>query len=108
LQNKVKIIVGTAAEILPTLKEKFKIDYVDFVFIDHWKDQYLPDLKRLEENKLLKNGAVLVADNVLFPGAPDYLDYIQKNPKYTTTQHKATLEYSTIEDAVEVSIYKGD
>ena len=41
--------VGKSSEIIPLLREQY-----DFVFIDHWKDIYLKDLKLLEEFGLLK------------------------------------------------------
>ena len=45
LSNKHKLIIGKSTEVIPSLKEKY-----DFIFIDHWKDLYLKDLKTLEEN----------------------------------------------------------
>ena len=42
LSNKHKLIIGKSTEVIPDLKEKY-----DFIFIDHWKDLYLKDLKSL-------------------------------------------------------------
>lgn len=39
------------------------------VLIDHWKDRYLPDGKQLVASGLLSRGAVIFADNIIFPGA---------------------------------------
>lgn len=53
----------------------------DFVFLDHDKDCYLPDLLTLEKRNLLDAGTcLLIADNVIFPGAPDYLSYVGYGP----------------------------
>jgi len=61
----------------------------------------------LEEAGLIKSGTMIVADNVITPGAPDYLEYVRNNPNYTTTTHEATLEYrNDVPDAVEISIRK--
>src|SRR5262245_33680698 len=45
---------------------------VDFVFVDHDKAAYLPDLERILERGWLHPGSVVVADNVKIPGAPKY------------------------------------
>ncbi len=107
LSSKVKILIGTAENWIPKLKQRFNFENVDLIFIDHWKDRYLPDLKIIEASGILKEGTVIVADNVLFPGTPDYLDYVRKCGHYDTKLHKSTLEYNpNVEDGVEVSIYK--
>ncbi|KAJ8613984.1 hypothetical protein CTAYLR_005641 [Chrysophaeum taylorii] len=48
----------------------------DAVLMDHWKADYPSDLDLLKTKGLLAPGALVVADNVLFPGAPDLLDYL--------------------------------
>jgi len=61
----------------------------------------------LENLGLIKSGTMIVADNVIYPGAPDYLDYIRNNPKYQTQTHDAKLEYrDNIYDGIEISIRK--
>jgi predicted O-methyltransferase YrrM len=42
----------------------------DFVFLDHAKGCYLPDLEALEQLGLVRQGTVVMADNVVYPGAP--------------------------------------
>ena len=49
---------------------------VDFIFLDHDKDCYLPDLKELEKADFIDRVTV-VADNVIFPGAPAFLEYVR-------------------------------
>ena len=80
---------------------------MDFVFIDHWKDLYLKDLKLLESHGLLRKGTLILADNIIFPGAPDYLEYVQSSEKYQTELIHSTLEYSDKEDAIAKSIFVG-
>jgi len=105
LSNKVKIIVGTAQNIIPLLKEKYGMQFVDLFFIDHWKDLYLSDLKVIEKSGVLREGSVLVADNVIIPGAPDYLKYVRNNPNYKTQFYESTLEYiNNLRDGIEVSV----
>ena len=48
----------------------------DFVFLDHDKSFLLPDTQILENRKLLSETATIVADNVIFPGAPSFLEYM--------------------------------
>ena len=65
---------------------------------------YLSDLRALEAAGLVRPGTVLVADNVIFPGAPDYLAYVRQSPHYTSRFVPGKLEYQTaIEDGVEIS-----
>ena len=103
--DRIKIINDASENVIPRLKKDFNIDSLDLIFIDHWKDVYLRDLKLLEEGGLIKSGTTVVADNVITPGAPDYLEYVRNNPNYKTETHEATLEYrDDLRDAVEISI----
>jgi catechol O-methyltransferase len=83
---------------------------VDFVFLDHAKEAYLPDLKRIEEAGWLHPGSVAVADNVKFPGAPDYRDFMREREgrDWRTIEHETHVEYqSMIKDLVLESEYLG-
>lgn len=44
----VTVIVGASQDIIPQLKKKYDMDTLDMVFLDHWKDRYLPDTLLLE------------------------------------------------------------
>ena len=79
---------------------------VDLVFIDHDKDAYLPDLLAILEERWLHPGSLVVADNVKFPGAPAYLEYMRarEGQQWRTTEHAALVEYqSLLKDLVLVS-----
>ena len=105
--DRIKIINGYTENVIPHLSKDYNINAFDLIFIDHYKDVYLRDLKMLEEVGLIKSGTMIVADNVICPGAPDYLEYIRNNPNYTTKTHEATLEYrDNVPDGVEISIRK--
>jgi len=83
---------------------------VDFVFLDHDKNAYLPDAQLLLEHGWLHPGSVLVADNVKFPGAPEYRRFMQENEGKTwrTAEHKTHAEYQTMfKDLVLESEYLG-
>jgi predicted O-methyltransferase YrrM len=72
LLDVVDLRVGDALETLKDLPAD-----VSFVFLDGWKNLYLPCLKLLEPK--LKPGALVVADDIdLFPDAlKPYLDYVR-------------------------------
>ncbi|MBN3319053.1 TOMT methyltransferase, partial [Atractosteus spatula] len=89
----VELIIGPSDQVIPKLREDFGIERLDFVFMDHWKRCYLPDLQLLEGSGLLGAGSVILADNVIFPGAPHFLRYVKRSGLYEYRIHRATLEY---------------
>ncbi|CAF3467471.1 unnamed protein product [Rotaria socialis] len=105
VSNRIHIVVEPTDQAIPQLKKLFNVDSFDFIFIDHTKNAYLRDFRLLEQESLIKSGTVIVADNVVIPGAPDYLKYVRNSSNYTTELHKTKLEYSNyIPDGVEVSM----
>ncbi|MFT8711382.1 O-methyltransferase [Komagataeibacter rhaeticus] len=60
--------VGDAVRMIGELGEK-----VDFVFVDLWKDLYLPCLEAFYPR--LSPGAIIVADNMIRPGTEDVKRY---------------------------------
>lgn len=80
LGDTVKIVVGSAASSLARLAGEGKLTSIDFLFLDHVEDLYLSDLKSVEALHLLRPGALVVADNVVHPGAPEYREYVRQHP----------------------------
>ena len=110
LSSRVTVLVGTVETRLPALRSAYGVSSVDLLFIDHVKSLYLPDLKRVEAAGLLNPGSVIVADNVVHPGAPELLAYLQSEEGrlYRTTMHDTSLEYSKDrKDGVTVSTRLG-
>jgi catechol O-methyltransferase len=113
--DRITVVVGTLGDggrTMSALRDSygFGTGTVDLVFIDHAKEAYLPDLKRILEQGWLRRGALVVADNIKFPGAPDYLAYMRENEGkvWRTTEHDTHVEYqSVIKDLVLVSEYLG-
>jgi catechol O-methyltransferase len=103
LADRVEFREGDSAAVIPTLGAPF-----DLVFIDHWKDLYLCDLQLIEQHGLLRKASVVVADNVgpMFQ-AHAYLGYVRGCGHYDTRYEKSTLEYSEVEDGIEISVFKG-
>ena len=113
--DRVTVVVGTLGDGGQTIRaleadHGFGEGTVDFVFIDHDKDAYLPDLERIVERRWLREGAVVVADNVKFPGAPAYREHMREREgrEWRTTEHEAHVEYqSLLKDLVLESEYVG-
>ena len=91
-ESKVKVITGSANASIPEVKRMLKGQAADQVFMDHCKPCLKPDLVSLEEAGMVKKGTVVVADNVIYPGAPDFLAYLDANG-YTTELKEAPFEY---------------
>ncbi|XP_008841248.1 catechol O-methyltransferase [Nannospalax galili] len=106
LQDKVTILIGASQDLIPQLK-KYDVDTLDLVFLDHWKDRYLPDTILLEECGLLRKGTVLLADNVIVPGTPDFLAYVRGSSSFECTHYSSYLEYMKVVDGLEKAVYKG-
>jgi catechol O-methyltransferase len=111
--DRVTVVVGSLADdgtTAATLEREhgFSRGALDFVFIDHDKDLYLPDLERIIERGWLHRGSVVVADNIKFPGAPGYREHMSahEGKDWRTTEHETHLEYqSLIKDLVLESEY---
>jgi len=112
--DRLTVIVGTLGDggtTLGTLEEQhgFGEGALHFVFLDHAKDAYLPDLERIVERGWLRPGAVVVADNVKVPGAPRYRAYMRDHEgrDWRTVEHPTHVEYQTlIKDLVLESEYR--
>lgn len=78
VSEKINIMIGNAVEILPTLSEEY-----DIVFIDAAKSKYSIFLE--EGIRLIRNGGLILADNVLYKGyvMSDY----NKHKQRTAVRH---------------------
>src|ERR671932_54224 len=102
LSSKIKVICSDAIDVIPTL-DGYKFD---LVFLDAIKTQYLHYLKLLEGKNLLKEGSIVVADNVILYESEmkDYLEYVRNSGYYRSQITKTTLEFNkNVEDALEIS-----
>lgn len=103
VDDRVTCVVGTIGDGGATLdalvrEDGFTTGGLDFVFLDHDKNAYLPDLLRILERGWLRPGAIVVADNVGIPGAPKYRAYMraQQGTVWNTTEHKTHAEYQSL------------
>ncbi len=78
LSDFVEILVGDAMQ---TLKDHSSP--IDFLFLDGWKDLYLPLFKMLEPN--FHSGTMIYADNMDMAGTQPYAAYLsEKRNSYST------------------------
>jgi catechol O-methyltransferase len=114
LDDRITCVVGTIGDGKTvdalTSEHGFGAGGLDFVFVDHDKDAYLPDLLTIVDRGWLHPGALVVADNVKRPGAPKYRAFMreQQGKQWETIEHKTHVEYQTVfDDLVLESTYLG-
>lgn len=113
--DRITCVVGTIGDGGHTLnrlasEHGFTTGAVDFLFIDHDKNAYLPDLRAIVDRDWLHPGSIVVADNVGFPGSPKYRAFMreQQGRHWRTVEHRTHVEYQTlISDLVLESEYLG-
>jgi catechol O-methyltransferase len=109
------VVVGTLGDGGATIEKlesqhDFAAGSLDFLFIDHAKDAYLPDLERIVGRGWLHPGSVVVADNIKFPGAPGYRAHMRatEGKSWRSVEHDTHGEYQTLlKDIVLESEYLG-
>jgi len=114
--DRLTVVVGTLGDggtTIDRLRQEFGFTEgaLDFAFLDHDKEAYLPDLERVLKERWLHPGSIVVADNVKFPGAPEYRGYLQAEEGRTwrTIEHDTHVEYqSLLKDLVLESEYLGE
>jgi len=102
LSDRITFVHGSSTKMIVTLEGRF-----DLVFLDHWKDLYKTDLQLIEQRALIGPGSIVVADNVGKIFAPEpYLNYVRNCGHYDCEHREATIEYTSVPDAVEISVYR--
>ncbi len=113
--DRITCVVGTIGDggrTLAALEAEHRLGpgTLDFLFIDHDKNAYLADLTAIVERDWLHPGAIVMADNVGFPGSPKYRAHMreQQGKHWQTIEHRTHVEYQTlIPDLVLESQYLG-
>jgi catechol O-methyltransferase len=102
IDDRVTCVVGTIGDgrTLDALASEhgFAAGKLDFLFIDHDKGAYLPDLQSFLDRGWLHRGSIVVADNMLIPGSPKYREFMnqQRGKLFNTVEHKTHGEYQTL------------
>ncbi len=115
IDDRVTCVVGTIGDGGRTLdslanEHGLAAGKLDFLFIDHDKAAYLPDLQSILDRGWLRRGSIVVADNILVPGSPKYREFMnqQQGKLFDTVEHKTHAEYQTlVPDIVLESQYSG-
>lgn len=84
LSDVVSVQLGHSDDAVQIVLDMYGEGSVDMVFMDQRGTAFHEDLQRLETLGLLSNPAVVVADNVLKPGAPYHVWRISSMPHYRT------------------------
>lgn len=88
LGDVVKVVVGSSADSIQRLHTAGALEHIDLMFLDHYKPAYTTDLQLCEHLKLVTPGTVLVADNVISPGNPPYLEYVRSSVQKKRERHQ--------------------
>jgi len=84
LSHVVTVQLGHSDDAVNVVLDTYGERSVDMVFMDQRGTAFHEDLQRIENLRLLSNPAVVVADNVLKPGAPHHVWRISSMPHYRT------------------------
>ena len=115
LGARVDVLTGLSSDVMPDIASWVGPGGSDWVFLDHCKPCLLPDTLRMEALGVIRPKTMVVADNVIYPGAPDYLQHVGDPRLYDTRLMECDFEYSTQwrdgfsgkkRDAVSISIRK--
>ncbi|CAE7732023.1 comta [Symbiodinium microadriaticum] len=95
-----RVWTGHSREVLPYMQGKYGGARGGFglVFMDQRGSRYQEDLTMLESLGLVRPGAIIVADNVLKPGAPLFLWQLCKSAKYQTQVVRVSEFAMPVED----------
>mmetsp|Transcript_66454 Transcript_66454/g.144849 ORF Transcript_66454/g.144849 Transcript_66454/m.144849 type:complete len:288 (+) Transcript_66454:3-866(+) len=85
LTETVDVWTGYCYDVIPHLLKAYGPRSVDMVFMDQKGTRFHTDLGLMEDLGLLADGAVILADNVLKPGAPLYIWHLMHGPYVHTT-----------------------
>lgn len=116
--NRYRVVSGISSNVLNSTAALDQLLWsnksgFDFVFLDHEKSYYLKDTLLLQSKGLLSsNKCKILADNVIYPGAPDYLEYMTTSTKWKTTIKYMPFErqgfetqFKEKEDGMSISFY---
>ncbi|PHH59523.1 hypothetical protein CDD81_2885 [Ophiocordyceps australis] len=93
LHDFVHVLTGPCNESLRKLTLATPRRAIDLLFIDHQKSAYLRHLLLCEELSLILPGTSIIADNVIRPGAPLYLDYVRGSSKEKTDIRRIAAQH---------------
>lgn len=100
LSELVTVVVGAAEDSLKKLKQEGKVVAIDFLFLDHVEKLYVTDFQVVEKLGFLHDDAVVVADNVVKPGAPEYRKMMREHRGFKSRGMRALIQPGDLEVSV--------
>jgi catechol O-methyltransferase len=67
------------------------LDKIDMLLLDHDEKRYVEDFKVCEELGLFRTGSIIIADNIIVPGAPEYREFIRAHSELHTRGVKGLI-----------------
>jgi predicted O-methyltransferase YrrM len=109
LTDNIEIWVGHSENLIPRLKTRFPEKSIDMLFFDQQGTKMHTDLDKIIKMNMLSDTAIIVGDNVLRPGSPQFMYWTCAAGPYDT-QVISLREYAqdVVEDWMSISFYKSD
>lgn len=106
LSDYIEVWVGHSENLIPRLRRKLPEHSIDILFFDQQGTKMHLDLERIVESKMLSDTAIIVGDNVLRPGSPQFMYWNTVAGPYET-QVVSLREYKEdiVEDWMSISYY---
>lgn len=104
----ITVLVGEAATAMTGLKSESKVTSVDLLFLDHAEDLYVQDFEVAEGLDWLKSGSVVVADNVVRPGAPLYREMVRAREGVSSEGVRGLIQPGDLEVSEGVNLDEGE
>merc|ERR1711971_619523 len=107
LSDSIEIWPGHSENLIPRLKQRLPEKSIDLLFFDQQGTKMHLDLNKIKEYNLLSDTAIIVGDNVLRPGSPQFMYWTCVAGPYDT-QAVSLKEYAqdVVEDWMSISYYK--
>jgi len=102
----IAVWTGHSSSLLPRLCQKTRERAFGMVFMDQRGSLYHEDLQCLESSGVLRKGAVVLADNVLKPGAPLLLWRFAFGERYHAQQLSMQEFAMSVEDWMALAVVK--
>lgn len=112
VSHKVDVWTGQSSDVLRSLEDRYPGETPQFalVFMDQCGSRFWQDLEILLDKDLLLPGAVILADNVLKPGAPLFLWHLfhGRGSRIFSTELVSLEEFAMegVEDCMALAVYK--
>jgi len=105
----VEVWIGHSEQLIPRLVPRFGLGSMQAIYFDQKGTRYHEDLELLESSGILAHGAFVCADNVVRPGAPEFMWRVCDPSGPYETQAIAHRDYGqdSVEDWISISRFCG-